>query len=36
MHAVLRHRMIMSYDALADKVTPDEIVDELLTQVAVG
>tara|TARA_R110000823_G_scaffold47903_3_gene121770 strand:- start:601 stop:1569 length:969 start_codon:yes stop_codon:yes gene_type:complete len=35
-HAVLRHRMIMSYDALADKVTPDEIVDELLTQVAVG
>ncbi len=35
-HAILRHRMIMTYDALADRVTPDIIVDEILHQVAVG
>ena len=35
-HAILRHRMIMTYDALADHVTPDIIVDEILKQVAVG
>ena len=35
-HAVLRHRMILSYHALADQITPDDIVDELVNQVAVG
>ena len=35
-HPVLRHRLILSYDALADNVSPDEVIDEILTQVAVG
>ena len=35
-HPVLRHRLILSYDALADGITPDRVVDELLTQVAVA
>ena len=35
-HAILRHRLIISYDALADHVRPDDIIDELLRQVAVG
>ena len=33
-HAVLRHRLVLSYDALADGVTPDQVIDEILTQVA--
>lgn len=36
LHAVMRHRLILSYDALADRVTPDAIIDELILQVAVG
>jgi len=36
LHAVLRHRLILTYDALADHVAPDDIVDELIVQVAVG
>ncbi len=36
LHAVLRHRMILSYDALADNVTPDAVIDEIIRQVAVG
>ena len=36
LHAVMRHRLIMTYDALADQVTPDAIVDEVINQVAVG
>jgi MoxR-like ATPase len=36
LHAILRHRMIITYDALADRITPDAIIDEILTQVAVG
>ena len=35
-HAVLRHRLVLSYDALADGVTPDQVVDEILRQVAVA
>ena len=35
-HAVLRHRMLLSYDALADNVDSDTVIDELLTQVAVA
>ena len=36
LHAVLRHRLILSYDALADRVSPDQVIDEIITQVAVG
>jgi MoxR-like ATPase len=36
LHAVMRHRLILSYDALADRVTPDQVIDEVITQVAVG
>jgi len=35
-HAVLRHRLILSYDALADGITPDQVIDEILKQVAVA
>jgi MoxR-like ATPase len=36
LHAIMRHRLIMTYDALADHVTPDVIIDEIIAQVAVG
>jgi MoxR-like ATPase len=36
LHAIMRHRLILTYDALADHVAPDDIVDEVLRQVAVG
>lgn len=36
LHPVLRHRMILTYDALADHISPDAIIDEILQQVAVG
>jgi MoxR-like ATPase len=36
LHSVMRHRLIMSYDALADHITPDIIIDEIIRQVAVG
>jgi MoxR-like ATPase len=32
-HAVLRHRLILSYEAEADGVTPDAVVDALLSAV---
>jgi len=32
----LRHRLILSYDALADGITADHVIQELLTQVAVA
>jgi MoxR-like ATPase len=35
-HAILRHRLILSYDALADRISPDEVIDEIIKQVAVG
>ena len=35
-HPVLRHRLILSYDALAEGVTPDRVVDAILSQVAVA
>ncbi|KGD86834.1 ATPase AAA [Achromobacter sp. RTa] len=34
-HAVLRHRLHLSYDAVADGVTPDAVIDRLLDTVAV-
>lgn len=33
--AVLRHRMILSYDANADGVTPDQVIDRIVESVAV-
>ncbi len=35
-HAILGHRMILSYDALADNITPADVVNELLQQVAIA
>ena len=35
-HAILRHRMILSYHALADQITADKVIDEILSHVAVG
>jgi MoxR-like ATPase len=34
-HGVLRHRLMLSYDANADGVRPDQVVDKLLEVVAV-
>jgi MoxR-like ATPase len=36
LHPIMRHRLILTYDALADRVTPDAIIDEVINQVAVG
>lgn len=36
LHAVLRHRLILSYDALADHISPDTIIDEIIQHVAVA
>ena len=33
-HACLRHRLILSYEAQADGVTADAVIDELLARVA--
>ncbi len=35
-HSVLRHRLVLSYDALADGITADAVIDEILKQVAVA
>ncbi|MGI9285255.1 MAG: AAA family ATPase [Pseudomonadales bacterium] len=35
-HAVLRHRLILSYEAAAEGITPDQLVDEMIKQVAVA
>lgn len=35
-HAALRHRLSLSFDAIADGVTADDVVDEILRQVAVA
>ncbi|MEH6567633.1 MAG: MoxR family ATPase [Halioglobus sp.] len=35
-HSILRHRLILSYDALADHVSADMVIDEIINQVAVG
>ena len=36
LHSVMRHRLILSYDALADHISPDQVIDEIIAQVAVG
>jgi MoxR-like ATPase len=36
LHPIMRHRLILTYDALADHVNPDAIIDEIIAQVAVG
>ncbi|MEG3694010.1 MoxR family ATPase [Vibrio coralliirubri] len=35
-HGVLRHRLILSYDTLAEGVSSDRVIDEILSQVAVA
>jgi len=35
-HPVMRHRLILSYDALAEGVGPDQVIDEILKMVAVA
>lgn len=35
-HQVLGHRLILSFDAIADGIKPTEVVDELLNHVLVG
>ncbi|MEP1593639.1 MAG: MoxR family ATPase, partial [Halieaceae bacterium] len=35
-HSVLRHRMILTYDAIADNISPDQVIDELVKLVAVA
>ncbi|WP_061038320.1 AAA family ATPase [Vibrio coralliirubri] len=35
-HGVLRHRLILSYDALAEGISSDRVIDEILSQVAVA
>lgn len=32
-HAVLRHRLVLTYDALSDGITADQVIDEILRQV---
>ena len=34
-HPVLRHRIQLSYDAVADGVTADQVLDRLLSKVAI-
>lgn len=34
-YSVLRHRLILSYEANADGITPDKVIDKLLEVVAV-
>ena len=35
-HNVLRHRLMLTYDAMAEGVTADDVIDELIKQVAVA
>ncbi|MGF1806577.1 MoxR family ATPase [Aliivibrio sifiae] len=35
-HGVLRHRLILSYDALAEGISSDRVINEILSQVAVA
>jgi MoxR-like ATPase len=35
-HSILRHRLVLSYDALADQISADKVIDEIIAQVAVG
>ncbi len=35
-HNVLRHRLMLSYEAQGEGITPDQVIDALLEQVAVG
>jgi MoxR-like ATPase len=35
-HDVLRHRLILSYEASAERISPEQVIDELVKQVAVA
>ena len=32
-HDVIRHRLVLSYEALADNVSPDDVLDQILRAV---
>ena len=34
-HDVLRHRILLSYEAEADAITPDQVIDQLCAHIAV-
>jgi len=34
-HDVLRHRLVLSYEALSDNVSPEQIVDRVLQKIPV-
>ena len=36
LHPVLRHRLQLSYDAVADNVSADQVLDRLLEKVAIA
>jgi MoxR-like ATPase len=36
LHPILRHRLILSYDALADNISADQVIDQIIQQVAVA
>lgn len=35
-HAVLRHRLMLSYEALAEGINSDQVIDEIIKQVAIA
>ena len=35
-HAVLRHRLMLSYEALAEGINSDQVIDEIIKQGAVA
>ena len=35
LHPVMRHRLILSYEAAAEGITTDQVIDEVVKQVAV-
>ena len=35
-HDCLRHRLILGYEATADGITPDAVIKEIISQVAVA
>ena len=34
-HPVMRHRLILSYEAAADGISTDQVIDKIVKQVAV-
>ena len=34
-HEVLRHRILLNYEALAEKIKEDQVIDEILSKVPI-